>query len=118
MLPPGSEVYHVKATPVRVVGKNLHHNAGLVVYSKFFYAIMCSSGEDVPSKAVMFGIFIFTRLGVFIISRASLELIGMESSGGLPLSVSFRGIVMGLVGWQDPMSCAFFLSSLLLSTND
>ena len=80
--------------------------------------MMCSSGQDVPSKAVMFGIFIFAGLGVFSISGASGELIGMESSGGLPLLVSLRGIVMGLVGWLDPVSCTFFLSSLLLSTND
>ena len=86
ILPTGREVYHVKATPVRVVEKNLHHNAGLVVYSniKFFYAIKCSSAHDVPSKAAIFGIFIFVGLGVFSTSGASGGLIGMGSSGRLP----------------------------------
>ena len=76
------EVYHVKATPVRVVGKNLHHNAGLVVYSniKFLYAIKCSSGQDVPLKAAIFRIFIFAGLGVFSTFGANRELIGMGSS--------------------------------------
>ena len=73
ILPPRRVVYHVKATLVRVVGENLHHNVGLVEYSniKFLYAIRCSSGQDVPSKAVIFGIFIFAGLGVFSTSGAS-----------------------------------------------
>ena len=114
------KVYHVKATPVRVVGNNLQHNAGLVVYSniKFLYAIKCSSGQDVTSKAVIFGIFIFAGLGVFSTFGANGELIGLGSSGRLPSPVSLRGIMTELVGWLDLVSCAFFLSSLLLSTNE
>ena len=73
MLLTGSEVYHIKATPVRVAGKNLHNSAGSVVYNniKFLYAIMCSSRHDVPSKAAIFGTFIFFGLGVANISVAN-----------------------------------------------
>ena len=86
MLPPGWEVYHVKASFVRVVGKNLHHNVILVVYSsiKFWYAIKCSSGQDVPSKVVLFGIFISPGWEYSVLPE--------------PLPASYRGIVMGLVG--------------------
>ena len=120
MLPPGREVYHVKATPVRVVGKNLHHNDELVVYNsiRFLYAVMCSCGHDVPSKAAMFGTFIFPGLGVFSISLARGETNDMGSSGRTLLSASFRGMEVGVRGRLDPASCAFFLSSLLYSTRD
>ena len=114
------EVYHVKATPVRVVGKDFHHSAGSVLYNsiRFLYAIKCSSGHDVPSKTAIFEIFIFAGLGVTSTSGPSGEFISMGSSGRLPLQVSFREVMMGLMGWLVPVSCVFFLSSLLLSTND
>ena len=81
ILPSGREVYHVKATSVRVVGKNLHYNARSVMYNniRFLYAIKCSSRHDVPSKAAIFGIFIFAGLGVSSTSGASGKFICMGS---------------------------------------
>ena len=37
MLPLGSEVYQVKARPVRVMEKNLHKSAGFVVYNTIIF---------------------------------------------------------------------------------
>ena len=63
-----------------------------VVYNniRFLYAIKCSFGHDVSSKAPIFEIFIFAGLGVVSTSGASGEFIGVGPSGRLPLEVSFR----------------------------
>ena len=65
MLPTRSDVYQMKAMPLRVVGKNLHSKAEFVVYNnmKFLYATTCSSGHFVPSNGVMLGTLILVGLG-------------------------------------------------------
>ena len=86
MLPTGSEVYQIKATPLRVVGKNLHHKAWFVVYSsiRFLYATMCSSRHFVLSKRFMLGILILSGLGVVRISVEKREFTNIGASCGPP----------------------------------
>ena len=120
MLPTGSEVYHIDVRLVSIVGKNLHNNAGLVVYNtiKLLYAIMCFSKHVVPSKAVMLETLIFVGLRVASTSADSEEFIKIGASLGLPLLNLSYGKWMGLIGQLEPVSRIIFCSSRLLSTND
>ena len=120
MWPTGNEVYQINARPVSVVGKNLHNNTGLVVYSSinFLYAIICSYGQLVPSKGAIFGTLILTGLGLANTSTDNGEFINIGASSGPPRLNSSRGIVMGLAGWLDHVSRVIFRSSRFLSMRD
>ena len=95
ILPVGRDVYHVGATPERVVGKNLHSKADSEVYSNiiFLYAMMCSFGQVVPSKETMFGILIFAGLGVARTSADNGEFINIGASRGPPRLNSYSVMI-------------------------
>ncbi len=87
ILPTGSEVNHVRARPVKVIGKNLHSSTGSVVYKtmRFLYATICSSGHWVPVNGGIVGIFILAGFGVARMSadKGEFSSIGASLSRGL-----------------------------------
>lgn len=87
MFPTGKDVYQFRATPLRLVGKNLQSNAWFVVYNniKFLYATMCSSGQVFPSKEFMLGTLILAGLGVAKILVDKGEFSNIGASWGPPM---------------------------------